>query len=237
MGDSVMVSVVGGSSFSWSPIAGVSEPNSANPYISAGFEQVYTVTASDGTCADTAFVLITSVDAPVAEFDVEISQSCLGDSVRFYPLQDYTDGYHWNIGGYHTDENSPIVWLERDAGPIVTFTVSNNNGSCVDSLTVDYSNGWFTNDSLAINYPNVFTPNGDTYNDCFRPDMPSSLDECFTLKVFSRWGRLLYDSEKQGGNCWNGTQRTGGMVSEGTYYYIANVRGMDHAGYVTVLYK
>lgn len=237
VGDSAMVSVVGGSSFSWSPTDGVSDPASPNPYITAGFEQIYVVTASDGSCEDTAFVQITSVEAPVAEFDVEISQSCLGDSVRFFPLQDYTNGYHWNIGGIYSEEYSPIMWLEPDAGPIVTFTVSNNNGSCVDSVTVDYSNGWFTADSVAIKYPNVFTPNGDGINDCFKPHFIGDLDDCFTLKIFSRWGRLLYDSEKMGGNCWDGTQRTDDLVSEGTYYYIANVRGMDHAGFVTVLYK
>lgn len=237
LGDSVMASVSGGSTFSWSPTVGVSDPAISNPYITAGSSESYTVTASDGTCQDTATIFITSVEAPEALFDVEISQSCLGDSVRFFLLQDYTDGYHWNIGGYETDDPSPVMFLEPDAGPIVTLTVSNNGGTCIDSLTIDYSQGWFNDDSLAVKYPNVFTPNGDGINDCFKPHFIGDLDDCFTLKVFSRWGRLLYDSEKMGGNCWDGMQRTDELVSEGTYYYIANVRGMDHAGYVTVLYK
>lgn len=236
--DSVQVAVIGGSDYLWSPTEGVSDPTSQTPYITAGFASVYTVTATDGAgCVDTAQVTIGSVAAPTAMFDIAISQSCLGDSVRFINLTEGAESIEWNIGGMATSEDSPIIMFEVGQGPIVTLTAYNTNGSCIDSLTVDYGDGWFTDDSLAVKYPNVFTPNGDTYNDCFRPDIPNTLDECFTLKVFSRWGRLLYDSEKQGGNCWNGEQRTGGMVSEGTYYYIAKVRGMDHAGYVTVLYK
>ncbi|TNF32429.1 MAG: T9SS type B sorting domain-containing protein [Bacteroidetes bacterium] len=236
-GDSVMVTVTGGTDFLWSPTDGVSDPESATPYIVAGFEQQYTVTASNGNCSDTAIVQITSVEPPVALFTVEVSQSCLGDSVRFIPGQFYADGVEWNIDGWVTQESEPIIFLEPDAGPVVTFTVSNNSGACTDAITVDYGDGWFTNDSLAAKYPNVFTPNGDGINDCFRPEFVGDLDDCFTLKVFSRWGRLLYDSEKMGGNCWDGTQRADELVSEGTYYYIANVRGTDRAGYVTVLYK
>ncbi|MBI1286526.1 MAG: T9SS type B sorting domain-containing protein [Flavobacteriales bacterium] len=235
-GDSVMITVVGGTEFLWSPTVGVSDSTSSNPYIVAGFAEMYTVTASDGACQDTAVVHISSVPSPSADFDVAISQSCLGDSVSFVAMQDGADAYHWNIDGYETDEPNPTLFLEPNNGPLVTLTVTTENGACSDSLTVDYSNGWFTDDSLAVKYPNVFTPNGDGYNDCFKPDFLGNLDDCYTLKVFSRWGRLLYDSEKMGGNCWDGKQRTDGMVKEGTYYYIANVRGMDHAGFVTVLY-
>jgi gliding motility-associated-like protein len=178
-----------------------------------------------------------SLQGPLALFDVEISQSCLGDSVRFINLSENSDDFVWNIGGDVYTIAEPIVLFEPGDGPVVVLTASNNSGSCSDSLIIDYANGWYTEDSVLVKYPNVFTPNGDMVNDCFKPEFLGNLDECFTLKIFSRWGRLLYDSEKHGGNCWDGTQRTDDLVAEGTYYYIANVRGMDHAGYVTVLYK
>ena len=231
------MSVIGGSSFSWSPVAGVSDPSSPNPYITAGFSNTYTVTADDGLgCEDTAVVNIGSLAGPTALFDVEINQSCLGDSVQFINLSDGADGYEWNIGGIVTNEEEPIILFEPGDGPIVYLIASNNDGECIDTLAIDYMNGWYSEDSVTVTYPNVFTPDGDGINDCFAPDFTGDLDDCFTLKIFNRWGRLLYDTEKHGGDCWDGTQRTDDLVSKGTYYYIANVRGMDHAGFVTVLY-
>ncbi len=236
--DSVLVSVIGGSSFSWLPVAGVSNPTSSSTYITAGLAPIYTVTASDGLgCEDTAIVNLGALVGPTALFDVEISQSCLGDSVQFLNMSDNADSYEWNIGGLITNEDEPIILFEPGDGPVVYLIATNNNGECIDTLTIDYMNGWYSEDSVTVTYPNVFTPDGDNINDCFKPDFTGDLDDCFTLKVFSRWGRLLYDSEKHGGNCWDGTQRTDDLVSRGTYYYIANVRGMDHAGFVTVLYK
>jgi gliding motility-associated-like protein len=235
--DSIQMSVIGGSSFSWSPAAGVSDPSSPNPYITAGFSNTYTVTADDGLgCEDTAVVNIGSLAGPTALFDVEIDQSCLGDSVQFINLSDGADGYEWNIGGIVTNEEEPIILFEPGDGPIVYLIASNNDGECIDTLAIDYMNGWYSEDSVTVTYPNVFTPDGDGINDCFAPDFTGDLDDCFTLKIFNRWGRLLYDTEKYGGDCWDGTQRTDDLVSKGTYYYIANVRGMDHAGFVTVLY-
>ena len=235
--DSVLVSVVGGTDSSWSPPTGVRNPTAASTYITAGSVQEYTVVGSDGTCTDSAQITLGSLLGPEALFDVEISQSCLGDSVRFINLSEGAEGFVWDIGGDVFTIAEPIVLFEPGDGPVVVLTATNNSGLCVDSLVVDYANGWYTEDSVAVTYPNVFTPNGDQINDCFQPNFDGNLDECFTLKVFSRWGRLLYDSEKHGGNCWDGTQRTDDLVAEGTYYYIANVRGMEHAGFVTVLYK
>lgn len=235
--DSIQVSAVGGTTFSWEPTDGVSDPTIPNPYISAGFANLYTVTSSDGECEDTANIVLTAIPAPSTNFDVEISQSCLGDSVKFINLTDGADQYAWNIGGTLTDVFEPIVLFEPGDGPIVTLTAINSLGGCTDSLTVDYMNGWYTEDSVLVSFPNVITPNDDDVNDCFLPEFEGDLDECIELKIFSRWGRLLYDSEKHGGNCWDGTQRTGDLVAEGTYYYIANVRGTDYAGYLTVLYE
>lgn len=236
--DSVLITVQGGTSFSWDPVVGVGDPTSPTPYITAGFAETYTVTASDGAgCEAEAQVNLEALAAPTALFDVEISQSCEGDSVQFINLSDGADSYSWNLGGVTTEESDPIILFEPGAEPIVTLTAYNNNGECTDSITVDFSDGWFTEDSLAITYGNVFTPNGDQVNDCFQPNFHGDLYDCFELKVFSRWGRLLFDSDKHGGPCWDGTQRTGDLVAEGTYYYIAKVRGMDHAGYVMVIYE
>jgi len=60
---------------------------------------------------------------------------------------------------------------------------------------------------------NVFTPNGDGLNDYFWID---NIEDYInpTLKVYNRWGKLVYES-KSYKNDWDG-----GNLDEGTYFYI-----------------
>jgi len=239
LGDSAQLgtAVIAGFTYEWEPPAGLDDPTIPQPLATPTelTEYVLTITTPEG-CEDRDTALV-SVGIPNAGFDLEISQSCEGDSVQFINLSEDAYSYYWNLESQSSEESDPIILFESGEGPIVSLIAYNLDGSCADTLTVDYSDGWPSADSLVVSFPNVFTPNGDQINDCFTPSFIGELDACIELKVFSRWGRLLYNSEKHGGTCWDGTQRTGDIVAEGTYYYIANVRGMDHAGYVMVIYE
>lgn len=75
-----------------------------------------------------------------------------------------------------------------------------------------------------INYeiPNVFTPNGDGYNDLLIP-YPYNLVERIDLKIFSRWGNTVFETKNPDIN-WDGKHyQTNNLVSSGVYYYICNV--------------
>ena len=73
-------------------------------------------------------------------------------------------------------------------------------------------------------HPNAFTPNDDGLNDEFF--VRGSFIRQYDLKVFSRWGELLFvsDDPNQG---WDGTL-SGKKLPEGTYAFIAKV--VDEAG-------
>lgn len=43
--------------------------------------------------------------------------------------------------------------------------------------------------------PNVFSPNGDGVNDIFKVETGDIILEDFTLRVFNRWGTLLYETD------------------------------------------
>ncbi|MCD6346962.1 MAG: gliding motility-associated C-terminal domain-containing protein, partial [Bacteroidales bacterium] len=75
-----------------------------------------------------------------------------------------------------------------------------------------------------INYelPNVFTPNGDGMNDLLRP-YPYNLVEKIDLKIYSRWGNMVFQTDNPDIN-WDGKNfNTGKLVSSGVYYYICDV--------------
>ena len=101
---------------------------------------------------------------------------------------------------------------------------------------------------VKLKIPNVFTPNGDGYNDYFiisvdgGSDMPeggskSTRDEGLEyenyeplnryyqsseLTVFNRWGRIVYRSSDYQ-NDWDG-----GGLSDGTYFYVLKCHGLKN---------
>ena len=106
--------------------------------------------------------------------------------------------------------------------------------------------------------PNVFTPNGDGYNDYFvikvkdasppGTSSPQSNDGTQTYKplntyfekthlvIFNRFGRIVYESDNYKNN-WNG-----GNLPDGTYFYVLKCQGyknknMVYKGSVTIFAK
>lgn len=99
----------------------------------------------------------------------------------------------------------------------IKVTSSNQYCSYSDSLKVTVSES-------KIEVPNVFTPNGDGFNDEFKIAYKSIVDfECW---VYNRWGRLVYhwNDPTKG---WDGTIN-GRKASAGPYFYIIKAYGSDY---------
>lgn len=79
--------------------------------------------------------------------------------------------------------------------------------------------------------PNVFTPNGDGFNDVFvpmriTPDLINKVD----MHIFNRWGRVVYETEDIFIN-WDGNASgTHLPCSAGTYYYVCDVEMITPEG-------
>ena len=82
--------------------------------------------------------------------------------------------------------------------------------------------------------PNVFTPNRDQVNDRFKLVTTQSLDQCFQLHVYDRWGKLVHESNG-GNNGWNGELDNGEPASEGVYFYIVNVNDETFNGSISLM--
>lgn len=75
--------------------------------------------------------------------------------------------------------------------------------------------------------PNVFTPNGDNQNDFFVIQNVETWDEG-NLQIFNRWGAMVYESNDATTIPWDGKdQGSGGIVADGVYFYILNVKDYD----------
>jgi gliding motility-associated-like protein len=64
--------------------------------------------------------------------------------------------------------------------------------------------------------PNIFTPNGDTYNDTFRI---RNLPDGSQLSIVNRWGKVVYQTSSYQ-NEWDG-----GTLPDAVYFYTLNVPG------------
>jgi gliding motility-associated-like protein len=88
---------------------------------------------------------------------------------------------------------------------------------------------------------NVFTPNGDTYNDYFFVNAKSLRQ--FRLSIYNRWGNLVYryiqDEEKFDWLGWDGTMDGKGKskLDPGVYYYVIEALGWDAEKYRDGIYK
>jgi gliding motility-associated-like protein len=136
-----------------------------------------------------------------------------------------TQYYSWNI---YKDNNFIINRKDKDerytftdAGTYnVKLTVSNSICSYSDSVKVIVTES-------EIYVPNVFTPNGDGFNDEFRIAYKSLIS--FQCWVYNRWGRQVYywtDPTKG----WDGTIN-GKKATVGAYFYVINAVGSDKKVY------
>ena len=67
--------------------------------------------------------------------------------------------------------------------------------------------------------PNSFTPNGDGANDLFTPFPGWRFVESIEMKIFNRWGNLVWQTENPNIN-WDGTdQENGKELNDGVYLY------------------
>ncbi|MBL4753561.1 MAG: PKD domain-containing protein, partial [Flavobacteriales bacterium] len=79
LGDSVGIFASGGASYSWSPSAGLSDSNIANPMTSPSVTTWYTVVVSSGTCTDFDSVQVLVNPPPTADAGPNVT-ICEGDT-------------------------------------------------------------------------------------------------------------------------------------------------------------
>ena len=230
LGDSVQLNVFGepAVSFSWSPATDLSDPNIIDPWASPSSTTTYTVTATDSqgcTDQDDATVIISS---DPASFTTEVVGGCEGAVASFTNTSDPALDFVWYFSDGDTstlEEVDHVYTFGEDFSAILTVT---NELGCIDSATF---NGTALNfeDYYDIQIPNVFTPNGDGQNDHFVVEVPGRIYECVDLKIYNRWGQILFIST--GNNLkWDGRTSVGEKVPSGTYFYTIDVKGNSYNG-------
>lgn len=180
--------------------------------VSAGGNYSITVYLSDG-CEATDTRLVTYLTDTVLDLGPDRLLCYSGSSEVSVNMPGFR--FLWSTG----DTTSAIIITQSG-----TYTLQANNQcqSLVDSVNV------LLPDSASMPFvPNVFTPNGDGFNDRFAPVFDFSGVDDFEINIFDRWGVLIHQiTDKQ--NYWDGTTR-GIDAPAGVYVWTMNFIDCDGA--------
>ena len=135
-----------------------------------------------------------------------------------------TEGEWVDIGQWITTSSTQDQWEKTFDG--ADFTL--------DGLEAIATNSWTYNGDPAHILLKVFEDIDYDFPTAFDPQSPLPENQNFTvidyfgtvdiqrLQVFNRWGTMVYDSQRDGGDAWDGTFR-GELQQSGNYVYLATL--------------
>lgn len=178
---------------------------------------VYTVIVTDvNACVDSVHIEVKDdIAVPHAAFSYRFQgESFFGQEALFLNNSVGANQYTWRFGdGQSSNAVNPKYRYQREGDYLVMLVAS--NGFCTDTA-YQYINI----DPLETLYiPNAFTPGRNGKNDTFRP-YGEGLDlESFDMKIYDRWGKLVWQTGRMSKE-WDGNdQSTLNPVPVGNYVY------------------
>lgn len=208
-------------------------------YDNAGqYDISYTIIDANGcTSTSTMYDYIDVYPQPNAIFRFGPQPATtINTEINFTDMSTGADSWTWTFGdlGNSNDQNPEFFFPEIPGNYLVDLAVENSFG-CVDSTqqTVIIS------EQLLIFVPNTITPDGDLYNEVFKPYFNGIDIYDYTLTIYNRWGEIMFVSHDVTVG-WNGTYG-GEIVPTGVYVWHINTqevtsdKKLEFHGHVTLL--
>ena len=151
-------------------------------------------TTVNGCTSQTTLVdYVCITESPVATF-VPTPEVFTNDveSVTFNNYSTNAVSYLWDFGddSFSTLETPTHEFSNTVDGYTVTLTATAASG-CQDQYSFKINR----KQELVYYIPNTFTPNGDEFNQLFKPIFTSGFDPFFyTFSVYNRYGNLIFES-------------------------------------------
>ena len=160
----------------------------------------------------------------------------LDTEVAFTNYSIDADSWLWifDVLGTSSDENPTLIIPGIPANYDITLIALTEHG-CYDTITKTIN----VVQDETIYVPNTFTPDGDTFNELFRPYITGIDPYDFHMIIFNRWGEIVFESYDATGG-WNGAYG-GKLVQDGVYVWqivtsdLTNDKKLEYYGHVTVL--
>jgi gliding motility-associated-like protein len=208
-------------SYSWLASNGLTGTGaqSSLTFTSGGVYDI-TLTAGLNGCSTTTTLnnYVAADNYPIASF-VPSSNSFteLTQLLEFTNTSSGANSYTWDFGdgASSTEINPEYIFSANLNGHVITLTAySQFLCSNIDSVEILFNNG------LIYYIPNTFTPNGDEFNQTFKPIFSNSIDVYnYSFYIYNRWEHVIFETHdvEKG---WDGLFGEDGIpVPQGTYTY------------------
>jgi gliding motility-associated-like protein len=164
-------------------------------------------------------VFVDEVNTTLADFTVNPTSGAAPLNVSIMNTSQNASNFEWftTTGSATTSTGvTPPSFFNTSGDYVIQLVAWQFDPSCADTAFKTV----FVYDSLLIQLPNVFTPNGDGTNDFF--NVSTNLPLRYELVILNRWGNVVFELEQNISvgttNIWNGkTQQN--KVHEGVYFY------------------
>lgn len=217
-GSSIQLISGGGTSYNWSPATNLDDPNSQFPIATLDEASTYTVTVTDGNgCANTAEITINTSGFPGVDAGM--------DTLVFAGESIVLDG----------SGSGSFIWSPSESlsDPFIGNPISSPEMTTLYVLSATNEFGCTSFDTVLITvifdpiveFPNIFSPNGDGTNDEFGAIVRGPVD-INIYAIFNRWGQQVFYSTDPN-QSWNG-DFLGEPQDVGTYIYFLS--GKDPNG-------
>lgn len=214
-------------------VDGVEDPNRGNLTDLPAGDYTYRIVDRYGCQLETTATLF---NPELFTLDLGADQTVdLGDALVVNPIYSFPpESVQWGSGTLlDCNADCSTLTLIVTTSQMLTLTAISANG-CIatDSIRVT------VNPVRKVYFPNAFSPNNDGINETFTIfGNPNNVERVENLKIYDRWGNLLYQQDDflpnqvQGG--WDGTDGSR-RVEAGVYTWIATLRFADDQ---TVVYR
>ncbi len=178
---------------------------------------------------------ITIIAPPVAGFQFGDTIFEVGDNIQIIDLSANAIEIDYLINSTNALTGPNTSFIPSEAGTYTIVQTVNNPGNCPDELTEIIE----IEDHFWIEFPNVFSPNGDNLNDYFSPK--NFKVKHYTLKVFDRWGEIVFNGQApKPEHRWYGDRIDKEKADQAVYYYqcvYTTNRNLvyEHEGTVTLI--
>ncbi len=183
-------------------------------------------TINGGCPSPEQVVDVTIFPLPTADFtitpDPTLAQNgggiFINDIIEMADTSLLTTTWEWDFGDGNTSSQSNPFHTYSAIGDYDVTLIVTSGLDCKDTLVQSLS----VVEGIII--PNVFTPNGDGFNDVF--DTRTSAVGPFHIRIYNRWGNVIFETVAPEVS-WDGMTRAGVAAPAGTYYFVINKAEMN----------
>jgi gliding motility-associated-like protein len=180
---------------------------------------------------------------PIASFSANPGEiDNISGEVNFNNTSVGADSYSWDFGdGSNSTAVNPTHEFDNGEAydEYVVELVAFSDLGCPDTVKTVLS----VTEELIYYVPNSFTPNGNEFNETFKPIFTSGFDPLdYNIRIYNRWGEVVFESNNAAYG-WDGTYGTKSSqaVQEGVYVWEINFKKsknderVEAVGHVTLL--